>query len=103
LVTLRAALKWAREAKWINDVPHIEVPAQPPPPARPVADARGSRSAIEVGTGFARPDVLGAGTLHGRPGGCCPRAHMGPSRPHQWVDRSGTGYRRQGARGGADR
>ncbi len=31
LVTLRAALKWAREAKWINDVPHIEVPAQPPP------------------------------------------------------------------------
>ena len=31
LVTLRAALKWAHEAKWINDVPHIEVPAQPPP------------------------------------------------------------------------
>jgi integrase len=31
LVTLRAALKWAREVKWISDVPHIEVPSQPPP------------------------------------------------------------------------
>jgi integrase len=31
LVTLRAALNWAREAKWINEVPHIEVPAQPAP------------------------------------------------------------------------
>jgi integrase len=32
LVTLRAALKWARQAKWISgDLPHIEVPSQPPP------------------------------------------------------------------------
>jgi hypothetical protein len=32
LVTLRAALKWAKQAKWISgDLPHIEVPSQPPP------------------------------------------------------------------------
>jgi hypothetical protein len=31
LVTLRAALKWARAAKWIADLPHIAVPAAPPP------------------------------------------------------------------------
>jgi integrase len=32
LVTLRAALKWAKEEKWISgDLPHIEVPPQPPP------------------------------------------------------------------------
>jgi integrase len=31
LVTLRAALKWANNAKWITDLPHIMVPRQPPP------------------------------------------------------------------------
>jgi integrase len=31
LVTLRAALKWALEGKWISEVPKIEVPRQPPP------------------------------------------------------------------------
>jgi integrase len=31
LVTLRAALKWALEGKWISDVPKIEVPRQPAP------------------------------------------------------------------------
>ena len=31
LVTLRAALAWARDEKWISDVPRIEVPRQPPP------------------------------------------------------------------------
>jgi integrase len=31
LVTLRAALKWAQEEKWIADVPKIQVPRQPPP------------------------------------------------------------------------
>jgi integrase len=32
LVTLRAALKWAKRSKWIGgDLPYIEVPSQPPP------------------------------------------------------------------------
>jgi integrase len=32
LVTLRAALKWAKRSKWISgDLPYIEVPSQPPP------------------------------------------------------------------------
>ncbi len=31
LVTLRAALRWANNEKWIGDVPYIEVPPQPPP------------------------------------------------------------------------
>ena len=31
LVTLRAALKWALQSKWISDLPHIETPPQPPP------------------------------------------------------------------------
>lgn len=32
LVTLRASLKWAKAAKWVGgDLPHIEVPSQPPP------------------------------------------------------------------------
>jgi integrase len=31
LVTLRAALKWAIAARWIDRAPHIEVPRQPPP------------------------------------------------------------------------
>lgn len=34
LVTLRAALKWALHAKWISEVPYIEVPRQPPPRER---------------------------------------------------------------------
>jgi integrase len=32
LVTLRAALKWAKAAKWIDgDLPHIQTPSAPPP------------------------------------------------------------------------
>lgn len=31
LVTLRAALKWGQQEKWITEVPYIEVPSQPPP------------------------------------------------------------------------
>ena len=31
LVTLRAALKWARGERWITDVPYIETPSQPEP------------------------------------------------------------------------
>ena len=31
LVTLRAALKWARAERWITDVPQIETPRQPAP------------------------------------------------------------------------
>jgi integrase len=34
LVTLRAALKWAQNQKWIVTAPHIEVPSQPPPRER---------------------------------------------------------------------
>lgn len=34
MVVLRTALKWAVQAKWIADRPHIEVPSQPPPRAR---------------------------------------------------------------------
>jgi integrase len=31
MVTLRAALKWAKSERWITDVPMIETPRQPPP------------------------------------------------------------------------
>lgn len=31
LVTLRAALRWAKTERWISEVPYIEVPSQPPP------------------------------------------------------------------------
>jgi integrase len=31
LVTLRAALRWAKNEKWISEEPYIEVPSQPPP------------------------------------------------------------------------
>jgi integrase len=31
LLTLRAALKWAKNEKWIDDLPYIEVPRPPPP------------------------------------------------------------------------
>ncbi|WP_428492136.1 tyrosine-type recombinase/integrase [Rhodopila sp.] len=31
LLTLRAALKWAQREKWIDHIPHIEAPRQPPP------------------------------------------------------------------------
>lgn len=33
-MTLRAALKWAQNQKWIITAPHIEVPSQPPPRER---------------------------------------------------------------------
>ena len=31
LVTLRAALRWAKNEKWISETPYIEVPSQPAP------------------------------------------------------------------------
>jgi hypothetical protein len=31
LVTLRAALRWAKTERWISEVPYIEVPSQPLP------------------------------------------------------------------------
>ena len=34
LVTLRAALRWAVEEKWITSEPSIEVPSAPPPRER---------------------------------------------------------------------
>jgi integrase len=44
LVTLRAALKWAKQTKWISgDLPHVEVPPQPPPRDRWLSRAEADR------------------------------------------------------------
>jgi integrase len=43
LVTLRAAMKWAKSEKWITDVPHIEVPSTPPPRDRWLTRAEADR------------------------------------------------------------
>jgi hypothetical protein len=79
LVTLRAALKFAKQSGWISDVPYIEVPSQPQPRDRWLTRGEADRL-LEAAPGMAREGIPGHLPIHRSPAGCCVAAQMATGR-----------------------